>query len=475
MIILVANQYVVQEVMYMLPDHITPLKALFDQNQTELRAQENSRCHAKVRDGKLIDNCFFTRSGVFARVFCGGLFGASSNIYDEAGAKKALQRAQRLAKEADSRCRLGEAPIPTIESGMLELDRPLQEMDQAAHIDFAFQIDNYIATRYPNLAHREIRVRTQCTEKRLAVTNGWDAHTAIVRCYVDVDLEVQRTDGSAVNLGNYYGKGGYMSDVFSDPRWLYEGIDQLYRNLMDYREAQYVEAGYHDIILSPDLSGMLSHEAVGHTVEADGVLAGSIAGLRMGEQVASEKVTLMDYANEIPDGEAYCRMLVDDEGTRCRDLTIIKNGILTGLLHSRQTARNLGGEACGCVRGSYYYDEPMIRMRNTAIAPGTDTLEDMIASIDDGYYLVGNENGSGDTNAEFIIVSNLGYRIKNGKIAYPVRGTTISGQAFELLKTVSMVGNKQGWRFGGMCGKKQRIETATGGPAIKCKANLAGK
>ncbi len=462
----------------MLNDILTPLKSQFTY-QTELRAQQNLNCQVLVKDGKLVRNLYTDRSGVFARVFKGGLFGsASSSEYDEAHCRDILEHATRLAEEADARVHIGEDGIPPIENGKLELDRELRELDQKMHMDFAFEIDNYIAAKYPDLTGREIRVRSQVTEKRLVVTNGWDAHTAIIRAYVDIDLKTVTKDGEPISLGNYYGHNKYLDEVFfSNREWLYEKIDELYHQLMDFREGVYPEAGVHDIILSPDLTGMLSHEAMGHTVEADGVLGGSISGLYMGRQIASEIVTLMDYANTVPDGEAYCRMLVDDEGTPCEDVPIITNGILTGYMHSRQTARNFGrgGKARGNCRASQYYDEPMIRMRNTGIAPGKNTLDEMIASVDHGYYLVGNENGSGATNGEYIIVSSLGYEIKNGKILRPIRGTTMSGLAFEMLKSVSMIGNKQEWRFGGMCGKKQGIETATGGPAIKCRANLAGR
>lgn len=459
----------------MLEDFITPLKSLFT-SQSELRAQSNEECQVALKDGKMTRNLSANRSGVFARVFRGGLFGASSSaIYDAEHAKKVFIEAERIASEADARNNLGEGPIPPIENGRLELDRSLREIDHRLHVDLAFEIDGYIQTKYPNLKSRSVRVRSQCTEKRLVVTNGWDAHTAIIRAYVDIDLATETSDGSPISLGNYFGRSCYLDEAFSERKWLYDEIDGLYLQLMDYKDGVYPEAGYHDIILSPDLTGMLSHEAVGHTVEADGVLGGSISGLRMGKPVASEIVTLMDYANKVPGGDAPCRMLVDDEGTPCADVAIIKNGILNSYLNSRQTARNFGGKACGNVRASQYYDEPMIRMRNTAIAPGTDSLEDMIASIDRGYYLVGNENGSGAMNGEYIIVSSLGYEIRNGKISRPILGTTMSGLAFEMLKTVSMISDTQGWRFGGMCGKKQRIETATGGPAIKCKANLAGR
>ena len=460
----------------MLEDHITLLKPLLIGDQSELRAQENTNCYVIVENGHLIKNSNISRSGVFARVFKGGLFGAASSaIYNQSSAKDVLQRAQRLAKDADLRCHIGEDPIPTVACGSLELDLNLRAFDQSAHIDLAFQLDSYISKKYPKLISHYVGVRSRCTEKRLVVTNGWDAHTAIISAYVDIELTAEGRDGVPVSLGNYFGDSCYLDDAFTNIQWLYDCIDKLYLQVMDYAEGVYPEAGYHDIVLSPDLSGMLAHEAIGHTVEADGVLGGSISGLYLNRPVASEIVTLIDYANKVPGGDAPCRMLVDDEGTLCKDVTIIKNGILNSYMHSRQTARNMNGEACGNVRASQYYDEPMVRMRNTAIAPGKDKLEDMIASIDKGYYLVGNENGSGSLNGEYIIVSSLGYEIKNGKIIRPIRGTTISGQAFEMLKTVSMIGDKQEWRNGGLCGKKQKIDNATGGPAIKCKANMAGK
>ncbi len=41
-------------------------------------------------------------------------------------------------------------------------------------------------------------------------------------------------------------------------------------------------------------------------------------------------------------------------------------------------------------------------MRNTAVLPGGDRLEDMIASVDDGYYLLDTNNGQADTTGEFM-------------------------------------------------------------------------
>jgi TldD protein len=99
----------------------------------------------------------------------------------------------------------------------------------------------------------------------------------------------------------------------------------------------------------------------------------------------------------------------------------------------------------------------------------------MIASIDDGYYLIKNSNGQADSTSEFTFGVTLGYKIKNGKISSAIKDTTISGIAFDVLRSVSMVSDDMVWSNGGMCGKKQPIPVSFGGPAIKCKVNIGGR
>jgi len=63
-------------------------------------------------------------------------------------------------------------------------------------------------------------------------------------------------------------------------------------------------------------------------------------------------------------------------------------------MHNRETARHFEVKPQGNARGFGFSDEPLIRMRNTAILPGKSKQNDMISSIDDGYYLIktGNPN-----------------------------------------------------------------------------------
>ena len=156
---------------------------------------------------------------------------------------------------------------------------------------------------------------------------------------------------------------------------------------MQKREGVYADAGRKTVILGGMMTGMLSHEAVGHTVEADLVLGGSVAGPCLNKRVASEKVTLTDFANEAFGKRCPLPVFVDDEGTRAEDVTLIRDGILVGYMNSRESAEHFGMKPAGNARAWSFSDEPLIRMRNTAVHPGTDKLEDMIASIEDGYYL----------------------------------------------------------------------------------------
>ena len=144
-------------------------------------------------------------------------------------------------------------------------------------------------------------------------------------------------------------------------------------------------------------------------------------------------------------------------------------------MNSRETAQHFGMEPTGNARAWAFSDEPLIRMRNTAVLPGKDKLEDIIASVDDGYYLIDSSNGQADTTGEFMFGVSMGYEIKNGKLGRALLDTTISGVAFNMLKTVDMVSDEVVWSSSGFCGKKQPMPVGMGGPALRCKVMIGGR
>ncbi|MDR3209867.1 MAG: TldD/PmbA family protein, partial [Oscillospiraceae bacterium] len=326
------------------------------------------------------------------------------------------------------------------------------------------------------LAARVVGGSCEAFEKVLVTSDGADVYSLLPRAFIICQMSALADDGTVVEYSDYLGGGaGFFGEHFSAPEQLFGTIDALYETLMKKREGVFADAGVREVVIDAKLGGMLAHEAIGHTTEADLVLQGSVAGPNFGKKVASELVTLTDFANTALGEECPQPIYVDDEGTVARDVTIIEDGVLKAFMHNKETAAHFGHEPTGNARAASFSDEPLVRMRNTAILPGKEKLADMIASIDDGYYLTQTGNGQADLTSEFMFSVNMGYEIKNGKLGRAIRDTTISGVAFDMLKTVSMISDDMTWLSGGACGKKQQIAVSMGGPALKCKVNMGGR
>jgi len=240
-------------------------------------------------------------------------------------------------------------------------------------------------------------------------------------------------------------------------------------------EARHVDGRKTKVILDPAMVGLLSHEAIGHTVEADFVLSGSVAKDKIGTKVASDIVTLVDSGrSEIADN-AGGTIIVDDEGVAAERIAIIEKGVLKSFLHNRESAMIFGTSSTGNARAFNYNDEPLIRMRNTYIEPGLDKLDDMVKETKYGYLIKGARNGQADANGEFMFGAEEVYFIENGEVKELLRGASISGNAFEVLKSVDMVGNEFQYDIGtGYCGKYQPAKVDGGGPHIRCEAIIGG-
>jgi TldD protein len=456
-------------------DRVSPFKSLLKEH-TELRAQVNTNRAVTMLNGNIVSNLRSEESGVSARMYKGGVYGfASGAEYSDENIRKVILAAEENANFMDSRIKKNKPMLPTVGTGKKELLKDVRDIEQKQLINFAKEIDEYISKTYSDLASRTIAIRCDSMEKLLTVSDGFDSHSLLPRSFVYIFLTANAKDGTPVELYKPFGGFGYFDEVFEKPESLHADIDSIYTDLMKKAEGVYCDAGYKDVVMHPDLAGILAHEAVGHTAEADLVLGGSVAVHNLGKPVASQLVTMVDFAHTALGEQAPLPIYVDDEGTPAEDAVLIKDGILTGYMNNRESAQHFGMKPQGNARAYLFSDEPLIRMRNTAILPGKDKLEDMIASIDDGYYLTKTNNGQADTTGEFMFGVCMGYEIKNGKLGRAIRDTTISGVAFEMLKTVDMLSDDMLWTCSGMCGKKQPMPVGMGGPAIKCKVSIGGR
>ncbi len=448
--------------------------ASFFHDYTELRVQQNKSVEIALVNGDVMRNAVNTTGGSSARVGGCGAWGFASA--PEVGTKtfeRIVERASRNAKVLAKGRKEGSLPETRTE-GCFDYATEKERMGQKELLDFARGIDAYILKNFPNLQSRVVVLRNLDMEKSLLTSQGTEAYSLTPRSLIYVDMSLM-SEGQPVNLFEGFGGLGQFEDQFTTPESLFEKLQIQYEHLVKKAEGVHATAGPKECILDADLAGILAHEAIGHTTEADFVLGGSVAAHYMDKEVASPMVSLVDFAHHAFGETCPIPVHVDDEGTPAEDTTIIENGILKSYMHNKESAAQFETAPTGNARAFLFSDEPLIRMRNTAILPGTSKLEDMIASIDDGYYLMRPGNGQADTTSEFMFAVVQGYEIKNGKLGKAIKDTTISGVAFDLLKTVTALSDEMKWVATGMCGKKQPIPVGMGGPAIKCTVNMGGR
>jgi len=444
---------------------------------TELRLHNNYETSISMIGGTVMVNRATTIGGVSARSYQDGAFGfASLPSLSNDAIPQVLEQAIDNAVLLQRRAARSEGDLPDAGAGQGTFDyrSAVAAMTPKEQLDVLRAVDAYLRSTYPDLVNIDVMFNTLTIEKAVANSLGALAYSYVPRCTVMVRLSYQANDG-VVEIYDSFGGFGEAQDHLFDIESMRPALDVLYTEVRDKAAGIYCEPGEHDVILDSALAGILAHEAIGHTCEADLVLGGSVAGDHVGDLIASEKVTLTDFAERGPDGKGGIAIHVDDEGTPCRDVTIIEDGVLKSFLHNKETARIMGEEPTGNARAYRFDDEPLVRMRNTAILPGTDRLEDMIAAVDRGYYFKRATNGQADTTSEFMFGVGCGYEIVDGKVGRAVRDTTIAGVAFDMLKTITHVSDDMTWGRGGMCGKKQPIPVGMGGPAVKCRIGVGGR
>jgi TldD protein len=237
--------------------------------------------------------------------------------------------------------------------------------------------------------------------------------------------------------------------------------------------APLAKGGKHTILMEPSVVGLICHEAIGHTVEADLVAAGSSAKGKIGEEVASEHVTMIDSGDEI-EGAGWLH--VDDAGVKTRKTTIIEKGVLKTYLHSRSSAHKFEAEPTGNERAFEYDVEPLIRMRNTYLLPGEVSREELIEDVKFGYLLAFPGGGQADSTAEFMFSVPEAYEIVDGSVTQLVKNVSITGNAYEVLSSVD--GVAKDWQLdmgAGACGKGQEAKVDGGGGLTRATALVAGE
>ncbi len=240
-------------------------------------------------------------------------------------------------------------------------------------------------------------------------------------------------------------------------------------------KAESVEGGEYTVILDQKLGGVFIHEAFGHLSEADFLYEDDRMRklMKLGKKFGSPKLNVVDDGS-IPNLLGSAKY--DDEGVRTRKNYLIKDGILVGRLHSRETAAKMGEEPTGNARALNYRFKPIVRMTNTYIENGDTSFNDLLSGIKKGIYA--KDFYGGMTTLEmFTFSAGEAYMIRDGKIAEPVKDVVLSGNLFTTLLDIEGIGNDLKMiESSGGCGKSGQgpLPVSFGSPHLRIKKIVVG-
>jgi len=290
---------------------------------------------------------------------------------------------------------------------------------------------------------------------------------------VDVALRITaiaREGGDVQQSGLSLGSNGDFGAI----EGLHDEVTQIARRAVEILSAPRVKGGEYTVVLDPVLAGVFTHEAFGHLSESDFVYEDKRLQeiMALGREFGSKHLNIVDDAT-LPGLRGSYKY--DDEGTQATRADLVREGMLVGRLHSRETAAKMGEKPTGNARAISYHYPPIVRMSNTFIEPQNISFQDMIADIKEGIYV---KDWYGGTTAMemFTFSAREAYRIQNGRIGELMRPVVLSGNLFVTLKNIDAIGNDLEMNEGGGCGKgaQSPLPVSNGSPHIRIQQCLLG-
>ena len=438
----------------------------------DLYFQGTTRESWSLDNGIVKDANFSIEQGVGVRAISGDKCGFA---YSDDIVSTALMESAQVAKSIAKTSGNKQIPAWQIKTGrsLYSPDSPLDVITETDKMNLLKQAD--AAARSHDSRVKEVMVSLVGTHDTVLIAMSDGSLAADVRPLVRFNVSVIVEENGRREQGSMGGGGRYDYHKFiadgCAETFALEAVRQAIVNL----DAQDAPAGNMTVVLGPGWPGVLLHEAIGHGLEGDFNRKNTSAfSGRIGERVASSGVTVVD------DGTLAQRrgsLNIDDEGVPTQCTTLIEDGILKGYMHDRLNARLSNTQSTGNGRRESYAHLPMPRMTNTYMLAGNHEPDEIIASVDRGFYAVNFGGGQVDiTSGKFVFSASEAYMIENGKIAYPVKGATLIGDGPDVLTRVSMIGNDLSLDSGiGTCGKDgQSVPVGVGQPTLRVDGITVG-
>ncbi|MBI4406559.1 TldD/PmbA family protein [Candidatus Micrarchaeota archaeon] len=434
----------------------------------EARLEQRQVREFAVKNGVLLSAADYSTQGVGIRFFEKGSLGFCSTTEPEQ-ILRIVEKTRAMAKRAVSR-EVYALSKERVNKARYEAKQKTKLMDVTAEqcIELLLDIDAGLAeggftSRFVSLELEEIK-------KTFLNSEGSVVESRIPR----VNIHYLFT---GENCQRFWQKGACEGwEVFK--QWnLEESIPQEAREIAKANQNAVRVAEKVDLVVSPEIAGIIAHESCGHPYEADRILgreaaqAGeSFLKLEMrGTNISNPGISVVDDPTV---KGSYGYFEFDDEGTKAKPKKLIDNGKIASLLSDRINAAVLGEQSSGNSRAAGFDREPLIRMSNTFFEQGEKSEEELLQEVKRGVYVKRfMEWNIDDTRFNQKYVGCEAYAIENGRITKPVKNPVIETTTPQLYASIVEAGNNPEFHAAS-CGKgepMQGMPVYMGGPSLLIK------
>ncbi|OUC13751.1 MAG: hypothetical protein B0A82_15735 [Alkalinema sp. CACIAM 70d] len=306
-------------------------------------------------------------------------------------------------------------------------------------------------------------------EVMVAASDGTFARD--IRLTQSVGYSLLCADGA--NRSSINKRVGNTSDPAFLRNWNYDdSAEEVAESAGKMLYADYVESGSYPIVMANEFGGVIFHEACGHLLETTQIERKTTPFIeKKGEKIAHENLTAWD---EGLTQDAFGTIDMDDEGMPAQRTLLIENGVLKNFISDRAGSLRTGHPRTGSGRRQNFTYAAASRMRNTYIAPGNYSMDDLFSSIDKGIYCKKMGGGSVGATGEFNFAVDEAYLIENGQLTKPLKGATLIGEAVDIMQKISMCSQDLGLAAG-FCGSVSgSVYCTVGQPHLKVDSITVG-
>ena len=438
-----------------------------DADYLEVRIEETESTHIRYRGRELDEIGHSTGEGGCVRAAVGGGWGfvCFNDLNDlQEKAALAVRQARLVGRE---KTRLADVE-PVVETVPLVLDSDPRQVPLA---EKKRKLDGYVDLLWSEPGIQTSSLGYGDSWRHVYFGNSQGSYIERTRVDVTFGATAVARDGSDVQQAGI--SVGSLGD-FSLLERLHDEVAELPGKAKALLKAPQVKGGEYPVVLDPVLAGVFIHEAFGHLSEADHVYENPRLRevMVLGRRFGGPHLNVVDGAAmpNLRGSYAY-----DDEGVPATHTYLIKEGVLVGRLHSRETAAKMEEKPTGNARAISHNFPPIVRMTNTIIEPGEATLEELLAEIKEGVYCK-NWYGGMTSMEQFTFSAGEAYMIRNGRIQEPLRPVLLSGNVFVTLENLDGVANDLDINQGGGCGKggQSPLPVSNGSPHIRLSRCLVG-